>query len=168
MKEIPLTQGQVALVDDEDFDRVSKYNWSARKFSNGFYAYRGWVDSKTKKVKNHSLGVFLLNPPKGSVVDHLNGNPLDNRKSNLRVASKQQNTWNRSVCKTSTTGIKNVMPRKSKVDGRILNYRVGLMIDGKYKQFGPYSTVEEAVAVRNKILMEVRGELPHRKEFVGN
>lgn len=92
LKEIPLTQGKVALVDDEDFDRVNQFKWCAQKRRcGGFYAVRKIRVSETKWT-NEYLHCFILGRKR---VDHKNGDSLDNQKQNLRAATPQQNCRNR-------------------------------------------------------------------------
>lgn len=91
MKRILLTQGKEALVDDADYEWVSRYKWHAYRSRNTWYA-------KTRigstYVKLHRLLMGLL--PGGRLqVDHHNHNGLDNQRRNLRVVSNQENQWNR-------------------------------------------------------------------------
>ncbi len=96
MKEIRLTQGKVALVDDEDFERVNALKWYASHESRGtkWYAIRReTIDGKRTKVRMHR---FVLGLPLGyldpeRVVDHLNHDSLDNRKCNLEVITQEEN-----------------------------------------------------------------------------
>jgi hypothetical protein len=88
-KKIPLGRGLYALVDDEDYEQLSKLNWHLHQSKNndGYYA--------SSNLKMHRL---ITNAPPGTVVDHINGNKLDNRKKNLRLctnAENQQNTKSR-------------------------------------------------------------------------
>lgn len=102
MKKIPLSQGLFALVDDEDYERVSQYKWCASKESRGtkFYAIR-WerINGKQTKIRMHR---FILGLPPGKqcshyqnglVVDHVNGNSLDNRKCNLELVDWCDNMY---------------------------------------------------------------------------
>lgn len=89
MKEIPLTQGKVALVDDEDYDWLMQWKWSVSSSSTKPYAVR-WT-SGNRKVRMHRA---ILNLPDGVVGDHINLNTLDNRRCNLRPATKAQNNQN--------------------------------------------------------------------------
>jgi hypothetical protein len=86
MKEIPLTQGKVALVDDEDFEAVSAVKWYAQQ-SRVWYA----AHKRDRLVYMHRM---ILTAPPGMQVDHINGNGLDNRRSNLRLCSNSQNHAN--------------------------------------------------------------------------
>lgn len=101
MREISLTRGKVALVDDEDYERLSKYKWSLNSAANLFYA-RGWIPGEdgVKSSQMYMHG-FILSVPVGFEVDHINGDGLDNQKSNLRVVSHRENCQNRHQLKTS-------------------------------------------------------------------
>lgn len=80
---IPLPRGKYALVDEDDADRVMQYNWSLTSYG---YAYN-----------SHKIGFmhrFIMNTPSDMVVDHINHDPLDNRKANLRNCTHQQNILN--------------------------------------------------------------------------
>jgi hypothetical protein len=88
-REIALTHGTVAIVDDEDYELVSAHEWQLSKLR---YATTGYAYSRTAHKK---MAQFLMNPPKGMAIDHANGNGLDNRRCNLRICSKAQNCQNR-------------------------------------------------------------------------
>lgn len=92
-REILLTQGKVALVDDEDYERVNQYKWVAYKGGRKWYAYRSVYTSKGTK-ETLSMHKFILNPRKGMLCDHLSDNGLDNRECNLREATPTQNLMN--------------------------------------------------------------------------
>ena len=79
--EIKLSNGDVVIVDAEDYKRLSKYGWRAAH--GGRYAY--------VTVPMHR---FIIEAPEGTEVDHINGNVLDNRKENLRVCTRSQNIAN--------------------------------------------------------------------------
>lgn len=91
MKEIPLRKSSaVALVDDEDYEFLSRFKWKERKHKRCNTTY-ATARIKGKDVRMHRL---LLCPPDGMVVDHINHNGLDNRRANLRVCTQQQNSVN--------------------------------------------------------------------------
>ena len=103
---INLSQGLYAIIDKEDEDRVNKHKWCAvfQTNSNNYYAY-SMIDGK-----HCSLSHFILNhDPKKTkgkfVVDHINRNPLDNRKCNLRIVSIRQNNINKNKQKNNKSGI---------------------------------------------------------------
>jgi hypothetical protein len=89
MKEVLLTQNKVALIDDEDFALVAPYSWHLFKDRNGYEYARGYKDGV--KVRMHRL---LARAKQGQLVDHKNGNTLDNRQENLRVCTHSENMRN--------------------------------------------------------------------------
>lgn len=95
MKTIPLTKGQVALVDDEDYlGLIARGKWTLH---NQGYAYR-W-DRSVKPEKCLLMHRVITNAKRGREVDHINHNRLDNRKINLRVTSRSGNNYNRQKTK---------------------------------------------------------------------
>jgi hypothetical protein len=103
MKEIPLTRGQFALVDDEDFEYLNQWKWITT--DNG-YARRTEYKNGTQKPVN--MHVLIASPSLGMLVDHINGNKLDNRRENLRICTNTENRRNISKYKNNTSGYKGV------------------------------------------------------------
>ena len=109
MKEIPLTQGKITLIDNNDFERVNQYKWLYEN-SKGYALRREYIRGsirKHQKQNNIKLHRFILNFPIGQV-DHINGNRLDNRKHNLRIVTPHQQSMNKGISKNNTSGIKGV------------------------------------------------------------
>jgi len=103
-RRIPLTQGKFAIVDPDDYYRLSKYKWHAAGKYQTFYAVRA---TKTKAgQKRIHMHRSVLKVPHNKFVDHLNRNALDNRKANLRPATSAQNICNRSKFMNRTYGSK--------------------------------------------------------------
>lgn len=96
MREIALTQGQVTLVDDEDYDFLMQWKWFAKRIPKypelTFHAMRAQTVPRRTTVSMHRV---ITNCPTGLVVDHINHNTLDNRRSNLRVCTNAENLANR-------------------------------------------------------------------------
>ena len=106
---ILLTQGKVAVVDDSDYDAVSRFRWYTVKCKNILYAKTGCSYASTypnghrKRWQAHMyLHRFILHPPRGLVIDHVNSNPLDCRRCNMRVCTQAQNTYHRRKTKRLT------------------------------------------------------------------
>ena len=100
MKEIFLTKGQVAIVDDEDFEHLSQWKWYALETRNTFYAAHG-ITIAFKKYQPQLMHHLILDVPKGYVCDHIDHNGLNNQRNNLRVVTVRQNGQNQRTRKTS-------------------------------------------------------------------
>ena len=98
-------EGQFALVDDADYQELSQYKWY---LSNKNYVMRNEYKGKGKNtvVRLHRQ---IINAEKDQQVDHINRNPLDNRRCNLRIATASENSVNRGVFKNNTSGYKNIL-----------------------------------------------------------
>lgn len=143
MKKIPLTKGKFALVDDEDYDQLIMLDWCCQSSNNGHYRAVTRPDSKKRAIKMHR---FILNAPPGLVVDHINGNPLDNRRCNLRLATQLQNTHNRNKSTNNTSGYKGVWKR---CDGRAKKWTAEIKVAGVKHFLGGFFTPEEAAKAYN-------------------
>lgn len=106
MKTIKLTQDKIAIVDNEDFESVSTCRWHAVCYRGYAYAER-WT-RENRSAKTELLHHFVLHVPSSQLIDHINGNGLDCRKSNLRVCTKSQNAMNRGKQANNTSGYKGV------------------------------------------------------------
>lgn len=98
MKIIKLTQNQIALIDDDDYERVNQYRWCAKwhKKLKSFYAGRtDYTNSKQKTILMHRFILNIIDPK--ILVDHISHYTLDNRKENLRKCTHQQNMYNRKI-----------------------------------------------------------------------
>lgn len=107
MKEISLTQGKVAIVDDEDFERINQYKWFASWDGHNWYAVRGGtrIAGNRKLIRMHRE---IMNAKKGEEIDHCNGDGLRNLRENLRLCTTQQNAFNKNAHKDNKLGIKGV------------------------------------------------------------
>ncbi|MFC1793257.1 HNH endonuclease [Planctomycetota bacterium] len=94
-RRIPLTQGRFAIVDPQDYQRLSKYKWRLcrTKGKNVLYAERS-IRLPGGKYSRLLMHRQLIDTPEGYVIDHINGSGLDNRRANLRLATVAQNAWN--------------------------------------------------------------------------
>ena len=91
MKEIPLTKGMVALVDDCDFEFLNQWKWCASKSMGKFYAIRNTSGIEHNTIKMHRVILSRMTDENFVYVDHANGFSLDNQRANLRPATNGQN-----------------------------------------------------------------------------
>lgn len=121
-------------MSDDDYNEISQYKWYVTQ---GGYAWRDWNENGKKK----SIGMHrqIMKPPKDLVVDHINGDKLDNRKENLRVCTQRENSLNKIIGKDNTSGYKGVSYAK-----RDNKWQVHIKKDGKSYYCGAFDGVEEA------------------------
>jgi hypothetical protein len=102
MKKIPLTQGQFALVDDDMFDFLNQWKWfyTIAKDEHTGYARRKTRHPVDNRRFNLSMHRIIMNTKEGEIVDHIDGNGLNNQKSNLRICTAGENAWNRRISKS--------------------------------------------------------------------
>lgn len=142
---IQLTKGMSATIDDEDYGLVSKYRWRAHK-PNGtkkWYAYNANWDARGIELSMHRLIIGTMD---GQCVDHKNGDGLDNRRSNLRIASDSQNQVNRD-------GIKGICWNK-----KAQKWQASIKHFGKNIYLGVYSDEESAMAAYKAAAKKIQGE----------
>ena len=151
---VPLTQGKYAIIDLEDFDLVSKWNWYTSKSPNGlsFYAIAKVIGSNGKRVAT-MLHRLLMNAGDDDIIDHINGNPLDNRRCNLRFSTKAQNCRNAKVRVDNSSGYKGVCKHKS--DGK---WYAAISAGGVRTHLGSFPTPELAYEAYCKAALELHGE----------
>lgn len=135
---VPLTKGYEAVIDAADAEFVGRWNWCAFVQKNGrIYAARGEKHKgKCKLILMHRV---LMNTPEGYDTDHADMNGLNNKRTNLRVASRSENMRNSRRRKASATGLKGVG-----IHSQSGKFRARLMVDYKDRHLGLYDTAEEA------------------------
>jgi HNH endonuclease len=155
LKVIELTQGQVAIVDDEDFEWLAQWRWNYYKErTNGGYAHRSAqrINGRRPHLLMHRE---IMSPiPNGMEVDHINGNKLDNRRCNLRYATPQQNRHNRTRYSNSTTGLKGVTFNKK---NKKKPFQSHICDRWKKIHLGYFSTPEEAATAYNNAAIRLHG-----------
>ncbi len=134
--EVKLTRGLVTIIDTEDLEFVSRWKWCAQRSGNTDYAHR--KHGKTT-VKLHRA---LLDAPKGMQVDHINGNGLDNRRSNLRLCTQVENRRNSQKQTGSISEFKGV----SKQKGRDKAWTASLYVGNKRYMRYFFTELEAALA----------------------
>lgn len=147
MKTIKLTQGYEAVVDDEDFDWLSKWKWS---FSHG-YAVRGQYLGRDEslKLKHKYKRIYMhkeINKtPQNFETDHINRDRLDNRKENLRTVTRTENSRNHSAHKQNITGVRGVVWRKRE---RLYVAQIG--VNKKSIRLGYFKDIHDAIKARKQ------------------
>src|SRR3990167_4082264 len=147
MKEITLTKGLVALVDDEDYERANQFKWHAHKIHNKMYAMRNAHKREGEPTYLHQL---ILNLYDGQRIDHENGNGLDDRKENLRVCTNSQNLQNRGKTRNNKSGYKGVCGKRKKYSARLMN-------NGRVVHLGVFLTKIEAAKAYDNAAREHHG-----------
>jgi len=150
-KEIPLTRGYIAVVDDDDFESLSKHRW----YFQAGYAKRGKkvegrVNAKVVPMHREILGML---PGDERVVDHIDGDGLNNRRSNLRICTVHENNRNRRLPRINKCGYKGV--RKSS-NGKWWYAQIGAF--GKVIHLGQFNTPEEAHQAYCRAADELHGQ----------
>lgn len=141
--EIPLTQGQVAVVCRHDLATLANHTWHAHKMTSNQKYYAGtnlWID---KKVKGLMMHVLVNRTPKGFDTDHINRDTLDNRCVNLCTATRTENLRNRAVQKNSTSGVRGVF-----YHSRDKCWTASIRVNRKLIWLGKFKTKDEAVVAR--------------------
>ena len=146
MKEIQLSQKQLALVDDEDYLTLIAFKWCVQRTRHHTYVVTG--TAKTRKVMHR----VIMNPPDGMFVDHVDGNGLNNQKSNLRLATRNQNGYNQKPHK-GTSKYKGV----SWVE-RDQVWVSKIRVNGKRIHVGSFKTEEDAAIAYDTKAVELHGE----------
>ncbi len=100
---LPLSKGRHAIVDPDDYDRLSRNRWYVSKGRNTCYAIRGQWSPEKKRRLTISMHREVVDIPDGMYVDHINHNGLDNRKANLRPAKPDQNARHTLYPKRNTS-----------------------------------------------------------------
>ena len=150
-REIPLTQGKVAIVDDEDYDVLAKNKWMALKSRKGvFYAAR-MITVGYKKQNLLRMHCVILPPTPGMTVDHIDRDGLNNRRSNLRLANGSQQRANRSRRDGCRSKYRGVTRHRNKWYARITK-------DGARIDLGLYHIEEDAARAYDAAAAQLHGE----------
>ena len=135
------------LVDDEDFDLVNQYSWKVQKQKSGNPA---GAFTKHGTVSMHRL---LMRAAEGDVIDHVDGNPLNNRRQNLRFCTLCQNQWNRRRGVNNTSGHKGVY-----YDNRSQRWIASIRADRKRMYLGSFVSADDAGAAYRIAAQKYHGE----------
>ena len=157
MKKISLTQGRSALVDDEDYPELSGYHWVLQGRPDGrAHCFRNTKQIgplRRRRIYMHQHIFGVCGRRGGVVVDHINGDGLDNRRSNLRVATWAQNLWN-SRCRSQISGYRGVYPSR----GTSASWWVQFQSGGVLYYLGCFHDPIEAALAYDNAVIGLRGE----------
>ncbi len=156
MKQVPLSgprsEGRFALVDDDDFALVMDWKWGLVDYYIGTEYATAYGNGALGLLLHH---VIMGKPPApGLLIDHVNGNGLDNRRSNLRWATHQQNMWNSKGHRNSSSAYKGVVKTSSKKNP----WTAQIVNDGKYHYLGCFPSEGEAAKAYDEAAARMRGE----------
>lgn len=144
-KEIRLTKGQVALVDDEDFEYLNQWNWYVSR--SGYAVRTHGIFRKT--ILMHRL---ISNTPDGYETDHIDRNRLNNQKNNLRVCTVSENQHNKGMNSDNKSGYKGVS-----WDAKNNKWRASIRYNNKTYNAGRYETAEEAAGAYDEMAVKLHG-----------
>lgn len=151
MAEVALTKGKVAIVDDDMVEYLSQWTWrwvhGGSDTSPGYAVHGFRRNGKRVVVYMHRL---IAEAPAGSEADHINRDSLDNRRANLRAATRKENMRNRGY-RRSRPGYKG-----TSASGRY--WRAQIMVDGKQILLGTYNRQIEAAMAYDAAAREYFGE----------
>lgn len=151
MRVLGISNGFHTIIDDQDYNEISKFKWSAETSrSGGVYAVRA---ERGKRIKMHRL---ILNAEKGQEVDHINGDGLDNRRSNLRLATHRQNAMNVPKKDRGRSRFKGVSWRADR--GK---WRATINVNYKQSYLGLFSDEVSAAKAYNEAAIFHYGKFAH-------
>ncbi len=153
--QIPLTKGKHTVIDIEDWGKVAEYNWTYNPLGYARAHVSICRGSSTDTFKSIWMHRVILDAPEELHVDHINGDKLDNRKANLRLATRTTNGWNKPKQKTAkgkqcTSQYKGV----SFCNGR---WRAQIKRNGVLYRLGEFSNELDAARAYNKKAIELSG-----------
>jgi hypothetical protein len=161
-RRIRLSQGKYAIVDPDDYRRLSGYRWYAAKGGHSFYAVRGQWSGKLKRTVTIMMHREIMDVPacpersrrEGMVIDHINHNGLDNRKANLRLATPADNARNARYPKINTSSrYRGVWYNKDSQ-----KWRAQILVNRKRKQIGYFHDELEAAKAYDNAAKKYHGE----------
>lgn len=148
IRHIPLggkkANGRTAIIDEGDYNLVSRYSWCLKDKD---YVV-GWANGRVTRLHR-----FLLDAPDDMCVDHINGNTLDNRRANLRLATNSENLRNRGAQRNGSSGYKGVTYYKARG-----NWAACINVDRKSIFLGYHKTAIDAARAYNIAALTYHGE----------
>ena len=163
MKTISLTQGKVALVDDQDYEWLNLWKWRTGGNHNIYYANRNVLRLGDKRRTETLMHRLILNAPKGIQVDHINCDGLDNRRSNLRLCSHAENQRHQQIHQKNKTGYKGVKIEKR---SNINPYTAQIRVDGRTVYLGCYPNIKAAARAYDAAALKYHREFAMTNEML--
>ena len=155
LRTIELTKGYVTLVDDEDYEWLSEHKWYVSNYSknNTQYAKRNTKKCESEKQRTMRMHRLIMNCSLDMMVDHIDGNGLNNQRSNLRLATRSENGRNQGISRANTSGYKGVS-----FNIRDSMWCAYIVINGIKKHICSTNNVIESAVAYNKAALEMFGE----------
>ena len=152
MKQIPLTQGKFALVDDEDYEYLMQWRWY---YDHGYAIRNTFVSRAEGKQTNKRTYMHreILQTPKNMLSDHIDGNKINNQRNNLRCVTASQNSMNAKCDKNTSSGFKGVSWHK-----RRNKWSSYITVDKKIKYLGYFEDKISAAITYNSMALKHFGE----------
>jgi hypothetical protein len=154
MKQIPLTQGKVAIVDDEDYELVSQWKWNVKRSRARWHARTSIRTGHQRK--NTYLHRLLMQPASNLDVDHIDGDGLNNQRANLRVCTRSENCRNQRIKKSNTSGFKGVTFNKQSQLWQAQIRSGQAAASNRY--LGLFASAEEAARAYDAVALTQHGE----------
>jgi hypothetical protein len=160
MREIYLTNGMVVYVDNDDFEDLNRFAWRCQltKNENRFYAVR---TAKTNSKKETELMHRRIAGIAGLDIDHIDGNGLNNQRSNLRPCTRSQNLANRGTTSANKTGYKGVRKRSTHK-----SFEAVITFNNRSIHLGSFDNAIDAARAYDKKAVEVHGEFAKTNEHL--
>lgn len=150
-KYLKLNKNASTLVDQDTYDKYGHLTWF---LSDTGYAMASTYNPETKKVGKIRLHRLVMDNPKSKMIDHINGDKLDNRKANLRVCTNADNMRNRPKTKTNHSGYKGVIFHYNK-------WKATIKVNYKQIYLGRFTKKEDAAKAYNEAALEHFGQFAY-------
>lgn len=152
IKEIILSNG-IAIIDDADYGHISQYKWCKDK--NNYVLRSEYIGYSNGRGKNKTISMHreIMGFPQNHIIDHINGNTLDNRRCNLRIANKSKNAQNQKKQSGCSSKYKGVTWHRGEC-----KWRAQIQLNGKKVLLGRFFDEESAAIAYNQAAIQQFGE----------